>query len=499
MPIRKTLNLMARVSHELRTPLNSIISLISLISGTNLTQEQERYLELLSEASFGLLKLVNDILDISCLENGVLKLNNTIFHAETCIKKVVEIVKYKAVEKNINLSFKIDDGIPDFITGDPGRIKQILINLVYNSIKFSETNSDITTIVKKVPCKNNNNSKKIKLLFNVVDSGSGIKPENFESIFNCYNTARGTNIENNEGIGLGLSISKELVCLMGGDIWVEKSIPFKETNIGFYIVVQSSSESSFAESLDNSSFISKNVLVIDDNHINRLKLCDTFMKWGMFPIPCSSAEEAMLFVKKKKFDIIITDIRLPREDGVSIGKKIKKINKVIPLIAMSSVGDNIGECYKDIFDFFVIKPVKDVKIFAIFNEIFTLKKISPEPVDYRTKIKILVDEDIYLNRIVITSLLNKLGFTNVKTVANSSEAIDILKSNFFDVCFINITTPKISGYEVLKWITKNQPKIKTVAMASIPISKEYEFSSVLCKPIDLKDIQKVLFNWYQDL
>lgn len=519
---------MANFSHEIRTPLNSIIGMISLFYETNLNEEQMTYLDMLNESSNTLLKIINDILDYSKLESGNLILNNEIFYLRDCIETSHDIVLYHCKEKNIKMIYNIDNNVPDFIIGDPIRIRQILLNLYYNSIKFSHENGEIYTHVSlfsveninknenKNKNENENENDNIIVKFSIKDNGIGILDKNKYKIFESYHTLDNQlNSSNQEGIGLGLAISKELSNLMGGDIWLENSICNKGSEFCFTIKTKSKNDQLNIHDINLDILKGKNVLIIDDNLIHRMNICNLLLKWKMSAFPCSSVDEGMLFIKNHEFDIIMIDIRLPKEDGISLGKKIRKLLPNIPLIAMSSIGNNINNYYINIFDFYIIKPIKENKLLSICYKILqqSNNKLDIDNISVSNSnsnsntntndISILIDEDIYINQYILKNFLDKLNYKNIYVVNNGREAIDILNKKKFDICFIDIKTPILSGYDVLSYIKNNNLNTYCIALTAIAnkyeTDKKYDFDDYLYKPIKLSKLESIFKRYLESI
>jgi signal transduction histidine kinase/DNA-binding response OmpR family regulator len=500
---------MANFSHEVRTPLNAIMGIISLLLDTPLTEEQSNYIDMLKEAGYNLLRIVNDILDYSRLEVGKMILINKVFYLKNCIESSCDVVLYKAAEKNIDIQYHIDCDVPDFVIGDIQRLRQILINLYYNAIKFTTNNGKIITTVTLHKNVDNINDKTIILKFQVTDTGIGIDERNRSKLFSSYNQLYNDFTEvSTEGIGLGLAICKELTELMGGKIWLEYSEPEKGSIFSFTVKLKKCLES-IQPVIDTDISILKNktALIIDDNSINRMTLCDQLMKWNMEPIPCSTPDEALLFLKRKKeFDIIMLDIRLPKETGITLGKKIKTMLPNIPLIALSSIGENVGASYFDIFEQFLIKPVKEHKLLSACISVLQNNKeqITQTVIEKSNEldtIKILIDEDMYLNQVVLKTLLIKLGYTNITIVNNGLEAINALEKENYDICLIDIKTPLMSGYDVLKKIKTMKHIPYCVALTAL-VAKgqqyiDFGFDDYLFKPIELNTVNTMMSKYIE--
>jgi signal transduction histidine kinase/DNA-binding response OmpR family regulator len=548
---------LANMSHEIRTPLNGVIGMLTLLEDTKLSNDQEDYISMIKECSYNLMTIINDILDYSKLEVGKISLDMRSMNLRECLESTNDIIVSKLYEKSLEYTYDIDNQLPEKIYGDQNRLKQVLLNLLNNSIKFTDRGNIILHIKKiendeyehlkqtysqssnpKYPFENISDyedicSDNIYLRFDIIDTGCGIDKTDNDKLFKSF-----SQIDNQvtskiyQGTGLGLAISKELVELMGGFIWLDSSEIYIGSKFSF-IIPTLECKNIETENISDIVLHNANVLIVDDNIHNRISLSAMVTKWGMKPYVFSNGEEALYFTKLMKFDIGLIDVCMPKMDGQSFANKLREqidfTNKDLPLIAVSSLGDKLNSKSKH-FKTHIIKPIKESKLKKICIDLLQKRQIKHiekdqdqyqkiVPIDkyidqnnfleLKSNVRIMLAEDVYINQKVVISFLNKLGYDNVQVVDNGQQCLDVAKNNNFDVILLDIRMPLMNGDVVLQELHKhynkiNQPKPYMVAVTAYCLREDKQkylnmgFDYYIPKPITINDLKKCLDNFVED-
>ncbi len=457
---------LANISHEIRTPLNGIIGFTDLLSNTRLADEQMDYVKTIRNSGVVLLSLINEILDFSKIEAGQTELEDESFDIEMAAYEVCEMISFITINKPIEILCNINESVPCSVTGDIIRFKQIITNLMSNAAKFTEKGEIELAINVE-----NEELDKIKLHATVRDTGIGISSHKIELIFEAFKQADGSITRKYGGSGLGLSICKKLVTLMGGEIWVES--PVEEGGSIFHFTMWLKTAAQQGEIFKTPETLqNRRILVADDNAANREMLQKIIDGGNLRTAGAASANEAFkeledAYSKGEPYEMAILDIQMPDMDGYDLARKIRKseIEKIrnIPLLAFSSL------VYKDIkkfveadFNGFLPKPVRRAKtleiICKIFQEIMDLKgsrggeagvqkKENGRHIGYR--IKILLAEDHPVNQKLVKIMLASQGY-QVDVANNGEEALELYKRSLaaspYDLIFMDIQMPVMDGY-----------------------------------------------------
>jgi signal transduction histidine kinase/CheY-like chemotaxis protein len=385
---------LANMSHEIRTPMNAIIGFTNLLQKKELDDEAKDYVQTIEKSSENLLTVVNEILDLSKIEAGMMRIETSVFSINETLLSLENLFKQKAVEKKLNLIFEIDKTIPDSLKGDPIRLSQILINLINNAIKFTVV-GNVHVNVSKL----NANDKNIEIGICVSDTGIGIKKEDIKNIFERFTQAENDATRKYGGTGLGLSIVKELVELQGGHIEVkseyEKGTSF--TIIIPYAIVKTTINKRVIENKINikTNFVNNKVLVVEDNSFNQKLIIHLFKNWGLAFDLVENGKEAVAVLKTNKYDAILMDMQMPEMDGYTATQQIRNVLKLdTPIIAMTAhaLAGEREKCLSYGMNEYIAKPIREKQLFDLITTYTHLQNDTAEQKDI-----IIENEYKYIN------------------------------------------------------------------------------------------------------
>ncbi len=456
---------LANMSHEVRTPMNAIIGMTELVLNTPLNPKQKEYLKMVLLSGESLLGIINDILDFSKVESGKIELESMPLRMRECIGDAVKSLALRAHAKGLELALDIQSDVPEWVVGDAGRLRQVVINLVNNAIKFTLEGEVVVEVTLQAERDNI-----LELLFCVRDTGIGIPHEKIDRVFDAFEQADTSTTRQFGGTGLGLTIVRRMVEIMGGRVWVESEVG-KGSKFYFNVFLQACANPPDEDEAPRQTAVrGTRVLIIDDNATNRRILEEVVTSWGMIPVAGNSVQEGLSLLREataagRRFELLLTDINMPVQDGFELIAQVRKDQQlaetIIIVLTSGERPDDSRNCDKYDVAQRLLKPVKQSELFdAIVAALGGVEEtdsgsvLDEEPPATRP-LRILLAEDSLVNQKLAVGLLERHGH-QLTVTNNGQEAINALGRGKFDIILMDVQMPELDGLAATRQIRERE-------------------------------------------